>query len=557
MYTMQQKQFPLTQKTKSSTNLTGIPTQMKRDFEGRNGLSFDDVRVRYRSDKPAKVGAVACIQGARIDIASGYESALPHELGHYPQQALGLTKATCSINGMPVDASPERERDANRRIKAVQTTAKVGVKAALPRLNTAQQPIQRLTEAEFEKLCHVYCNKYILSPHEEEEEDGMEEEEREAEALSRAAEECNEALNEYSAVMHPELTADGYISKVRYEDAFKIVRAWYKKTYEQPRHTVVTFGDQGWATGRRAQKSGFRVIATALMLNEDDPATVRRREKIERATVLDPETTVELYAPIELGDNGQVYHSETNEPFVLPDTFDRRFAIVAFDHPFTTGRSSTKGGPDSDVKRLCNNLFDFARIKKFGRVQITVRAVNAANRKMLYPYELTHEGFHLYKIQRSQAKKHLHTNPDSKDGSIDPQEQALVLKYVNMNVMFPKLLDSMYNVTNMHYRGTREDCTMLDSFRAALRQAYESKWAPLFIKRLPLTPSQEQWIKGPIVAPKHEVDLNVIYCIFASLAEMLQKQYWLVKNEQEFFSASGEQIMESFPPHDYDEEFSE
>lgn len=31
-------------------NVTGIPTQMKLDFEQRSGLSFDDVKVHYNSD---------------------------------------------------------------------------------------------------------------------------------------------------------------------------------------------------------------------------------------------------------------------------------------------------------------------------------------------------------------------------------------------------------------------------------------------------------------------------------------------------------------------------
>ena len=38
-------------------NMTGIPTQMKLDFERHSGLSFADVRVHYHSDKPAQLGA--------------------------------------------------------------------------------------------------------------------------------------------------------------------------------------------------------------------------------------------------------------------------------------------------------------------------------------------------------------------------------------------------------------------------------------------------------------------------------------------------------------------
>ena len=47
------------QAKKPMPNMTGIPTQMKLDFERRSGLSFDDVRVHYNSDKPRRIGALA------------------------------------------------------------------------------------------------------------------------------------------------------------------------------------------------------------------------------------------------------------------------------------------------------------------------------------------------------------------------------------------------------------------------------------------------------------------------------------------------------------------
>lgn len=175
---------PPAKKAKRSTSWTNIVTQMKKDFERRNGLSFANVQVHFHSSKPAKVGAVACIQGADIDIASGYEWALPHELGHYPQQALGLSQATCSINGLPVDASPERERDANRRCWAVQNGTATRSATALPHLNTVQLPIQRLKDDEFNELIIVYARKYFsgyLYRHK----------------LEKAKKDCEEALKTY------------------------------------------------------------------------------------------------------------------------------------------------------------------------------------------------------------------------------------------------------------------------------------------------------------------------------------------------------------------------
>ena len=70
----------------NKTNLTGIPTQMKLDFEQRSGLSFDDVQVHYNSDKPAQLQALAYTQGTQIYVGPGQEQHLPHELGHVIQQ---------------------------------------------------------------------------------------------------------------------------------------------------------------------------------------------------------------------------------------------------------------------------------------------------------------------------------------------------------------------------------------------------------------------------------------------------------------------------------------
>lgn len=94
-------------------NLTGIPTQMKLDFERRSGLSFDDVRVHYNSDKPARLGALAYTQGTQIHVGPGQERSLPHELGHVIQQKAGRVRPTRWIGGLPVNDQPELEREAD------------------------------------------------------------------------------------------------------------------------------------------------------------------------------------------------------------------------------------------------------------------------------------------------------------------------------------------------------------------------------------------------------------------------------------------------------------
>ena len=100
------------QAKKQTPNLTGIPTQMKLDFERRSGLSFDDVRVHYNSDKPRKIGALAYTQGNQVHVGPGQERHLRHELGHVVQQKQGIVRPTTWINGLPVNDSPGLEHDA-------------------------------------------------------------------------------------------------------------------------------------------------------------------------------------------------------------------------------------------------------------------------------------------------------------------------------------------------------------------------------------------------------------------------------------------------------------
>ncbi len=94
-------------------NLTGIPTQMKLDFEQRSGLSFDDVRVHYNSDKPAQLQALAYTQGTQVYVGPGQERHLPHELGHVVQQKHENIKADTVYNGVPINTSQYLEHLAN------------------------------------------------------------------------------------------------------------------------------------------------------------------------------------------------------------------------------------------------------------------------------------------------------------------------------------------------------------------------------------------------------------------------------------------------------------
>ena len=98
---------------KQTPNLTGIPTQMKLDFERRSGLSFDDVRVHYNSDKPRKIGALAYTQIPQVHIGPGQERHLRHELGHVVQQKRGIVRPTAIEHGMAINRDLALEHGAD------------------------------------------------------------------------------------------------------------------------------------------------------------------------------------------------------------------------------------------------------------------------------------------------------------------------------------------------------------------------------------------------------------------------------------------------------------
>ena len=87
------------QAEKPMPNMTGIPTQMKLDFEQRSGLSFDDVRVHYNSAKPRRIGALAYTQIPQVHIGPGQERDLRHELGHVVQQKRGIVGPNYRLGG--------------------------------------------------------------------------------------------------------------------------------------------------------------------------------------------------------------------------------------------------------------------------------------------------------------------------------------------------------------------------------------------------------------------------------------------------------------------------
>lgn len=102
-----------TKPKRQTVNLTGIPTQMKLDFEQKSGLSFDDVRVHYHSDKPARLGALAYTKGAQVHIGPGQEKHLSHELGHVIQQKTMSIPITAYRHGQAINQDRRLEEAAD------------------------------------------------------------------------------------------------------------------------------------------------------------------------------------------------------------------------------------------------------------------------------------------------------------------------------------------------------------------------------------------------------------------------------------------------------------
>lgn|GEM_PF-4128982 len=107
---------------KKSENNTGMPDNLKAGVESLSGIDMSNVRVRYNSDKPAQVGALAYTQGTNIHVAPGQEKHLPHEAWHVVQQVQGRVKPTFQMNGVTVNDDMGLEREANALGKKAHTT---------------------------------------------------------------------------------------------------------------------------------------------------------------------------------------------------------------------------------------------------------------------------------------------------------------------------------------------------------------------------------------------------------------------------------------------------
>lgn len=98
----------------STSNRTGMPDQLKTGVESLSGMSLDDVKVHYNSDKPKQLNALAYAQGTDIHVGPGQEKHLPHEAWHIVQQKQGRVQPTVQMKvGVPVNDDPGLEEEAD------------------------------------------------------------------------------------------------------------------------------------------------------------------------------------------------------------------------------------------------------------------------------------------------------------------------------------------------------------------------------------------------------------------------------------------------------------
>lgn len=95
-------------------NNSGLPDTLKSGVENLSGLSMDDVKVHYNSDKPAQLNAHAYAQGTDIHLASGQEKHLPHEVWHVVQQKQGRVQPTMMMKAkVPINDDKGLEKEAD------------------------------------------------------------------------------------------------------------------------------------------------------------------------------------------------------------------------------------------------------------------------------------------------------------------------------------------------------------------------------------------------------------------------------------------------------------
>ncbi|MBV8659994.1 MAG: DUF4157 domain-containing protein [Burkholderiales bacterium] len=113
-------------KEEVAENKTGLPDQLKSGVEALSGMSLDNVKVHYNSDKPSQLQALAYAQGTDIHVGPGQEKHLPHEAWHVVQQAQGRVRPTTQMKRVESSQSESTTKHAVPRTAGGETQLKVG-----------------------------------------------------------------------------------------------------------------------------------------------------------------------------------------------------------------------------------------------------------------------------------------------------------------------------------------------------------------------------------------------------------------------------------------------
>ena len=107
------KQSQLAALQKKANN-TGLPENVKNNTESISGVSLEDVKVNYNSNRPAQLNAHAYAEGSEIHVAPGQEKYIGHEAWHVVQQKQGRVKPTTEVDGVPINDNNSLEREADK-----------------------------------------------------------------------------------------------------------------------------------------------------------------------------------------------------------------------------------------------------------------------------------------------------------------------------------------------------------------------------------------------------------------------------------------------------------
>ena len=108
-----------------------LPSTLRDSITSMSGVSLEDVRVHYNSEKPAQLDAAAYTQGSDIYVATRQEGHLAHEAWHVVQQAQGRVVPNSHVDGVSLNDNERLEHEAELMGEHARRPALAGAHAQL------------------------------------------------------------------------------------------------------------------------------------------------------------------------------------------------------------------------------------------------------------------------------------------------------------------------------------------------------------------------------------------------------------------------------------------